>query len=345
MILKDKFKIRTINGNGVSWDSLEEHKLLDFHFINNDGTYKTISEAGNDSGTLVYLYKDKHKWDRPLNILKISPDHVSQYVFYYWAIEEGHDPIKLIYKYDADKKELKLPDLFHSGGKAGMIFQSLKGDVYPPNYSQPYYSSWSRLLNRNFTEPINLKCLKLAAEHHVYFSQFPPLYKLIESVDAAKQLIALALKYMEEMESSGRNAAHDLHRFADEFLFDWMLLPVQLWKAACRDSEKNRKNAEKLFRYKPHVNSAGERSYLNMIIQKYWSISSRWEVRGKKPEAIALKFIKGTDKDYYFFGKKKTKLTTEYMDTKVLIGILQGFRASDRFYYNLYRLICEKLCN
>ena len=190
-----------------------------------------------------------------------------------------------------------------------------------------------------------MKCLKLAAEHHIYFSQFPPLYKLVESVDAAKQLIALALKYMEEMESSGRNAAHDLHRFADEFLFDWMLLPVQLWKAACRDSDKNRKNAEKIFRYKPHVNSASERSYLNMIIQKYWSISSKWEVKGRKPEAIALKFIKGTDKDYYFFGKKKTKLTTEYMDTKVLIGILQGFRASDRFYYNLYQLICKKLCN
>lgn len=345
MILKDKFKIRTINGNGVSWDSLEEHKLLDFHFINNDGTYKTISEAGNDSGTLVYLYKDKHKWDRPLNILKISPDHVSQYDFYFWAIEESHDPIKLSYEYDADNKELKLPDLFYSGSKAGMIFQSLKGDVYPPNYSQPYYSSWSRLLNRNFTESINMKCLELAAEHHIYFSQFPPLYKLVESVDAAKQLIALALEYMEEMENSGRNAAHDLHRFADEFLFDWMLLPVQLWKAACRDSEKKRKNAEKLFRYKPHVNSAGERSYLNMIIQKYWSISSRWEVRGRRPEAIALKFIKGTDKDYYFFGKKKTKLTTEYMDTKVLIGILQGFRASDRFYYNLYQLICKKLCN
>ena len=345
MILKDKFKVRTINENGVSWDSLKEHKLLDFHFINDDGSYKPISEAGDDSGTLVYLYKDMHKLNCPLNILRISPDHVSKYVFYYWAIEEEHDPVKLDCEYDVDKRELKLPVLFNSGRKAGMIFQSLKGDVYPPNYSKPNYSNWCGLLNRNYTESINMKCLKLAAEHHVYFSQFPPLYKLVESIDAAKQLIALALGYMEEMKYSGRDGARDLHRFADEFLFDWMLLPIQLWKEACLGNEKNRKNAEKLFRYKPHVNSAGERSYLNLIIEKYWSISPKWEVRGKRPEVIALKFLKGSDKDYYFFGKKKANLTTEYMDTRVLIRTLQDFRTSNRFYYDLYQLICEKLNN
>lgn len=345
MILKDKFKIRTINEKGVSWDSLEEHKMLDFHFMKNNGSYRRISEAGDDPGTLVYLYKDMHKQNCPLNILKISPDYVSKYVFYYWAIEEEQYPVKLDCEYDADLKELKIPDLFNTEEKAGMIFQSLKGEVYPPHYSRPYYSNWCGLLNRSYTEPICMKCLKLASEHHIYFSQFPPLYKLVESVDAARQLIALALKYMEEMESSGRNAARDLHRFADEFLFDWMLLPVQLWKAACRGSEKNRRNAERLFRYKPHVNSAGERSYLNLIIQEYWSISSVWKVRGKGPEAIALKFLTGTDKDYYFFGKKKKKLTTEYMDTMVLIETLQNFRTSDRFYYNLYQLISEKINN
>ena len=229
----------------------------------------------------------------------------------------------------------------------GLIFQSLR-DATPPNYMRPFYTTkvpWQILMQRIYSEEICLKSIEIAALHNVYFSQFPPIYKLMtENNKTGVELISLVVKYMRRQQPFTRKHATYLHRFADEFLFDWMLLPTYLWKSICEPNDY--KNVELLFRSSPHIQSQSERAYLDAIVNLYWRLptSYLWKFnKSSHPSNIALRLMQSGDNEYFFFTRKKKKNEYEMLEAEKLIKMLESFRNTDTFYQHLYWLIQDKI--
>lgn len=344
LIMKDRFDIRIIDENGVKRITLNDTTMLDFHFMGADGRYIERKNRVEDMGVCFYLYKDKHRLQN--NILDISNKQKDNYDFFFWSMEEEENPIRINCTYDIAKKQLTVPTYIFEI-RNGIIFQSLR-NFTPPHYVRPFYSKevpWKILMQQTYNIEKCLKSFEIASTHNVYYSQFPPLYKMItESYNTIEEVIALAINYMRRQQSFTRKQASYLHRFANEFLFDWMLLPRQIWEN--QSNYDDRKNIDLLFRSSPYAQNQRERAYLDAIVNMYWSLPSTtsWRFKRSSHSAnIALRLMKGDDNDFFFFNRRRRIGVYEIMNIDRLIKLLKDFRSSDTFYQYLYRLIQEKI--
>ncbi|MDR1847581.1 MAG: hypothetical protein LBR17_05640 [Bacteroidales bacterium] len=288
-ILHNEFEIRTINEEGVKREKTGQSIWFDHEFSLSN---KTLDKEKNqitdtEAGIKFYLYANRFKEGQSgLDIGKIGTD---QYRFFYWNPQSNAEPIELQTKYISEKEEL---DIIYKIYENGIIFQSLDG-VCPRHYLMPIYTkrpdsiqiSWKLLTNPVYNDTIRVKCFEIASKHKIYFHQFYPLYRLGETPEKMMEF----LKAVFEKKVTLRQEDYEnLHRFAHEYLFDWMLLPVKYWKKNFRDQERNM--VKELFCSSPFAKTDEDKYWLKMIVKNYFALppTNDWVFKKRSQDTVNL---------------------------------------------------------
>lgn len=339
LILKDKFDIRTIDNNGVKRTKPGVNVVLDIY--SNFDKLANIEKVDEEEGLRYYLYTSKHNPEIGRHALKVSLKQKDNYQFYFWSGEATDNPVKLKTEFDDNSKCLMVPLDKLKGCSQGVIFQSLK-DTAPPNYVLPYYSE-GMTLQRPYNKETTKKAIRIAVEHHVYFSQFYPIRRLFQLYDNGNELVHIIVDYLRTNNKKEDFLA--MHRMANEFSFEWIVLPWLNWKNACR-TNSDRQLVEKLFRSNPRIKSPTEKSCLDLILEHYWNLPrpQSWNFRRSKTiENIVLQSIRGRDQDYTFFTKRSKSGILLYPTENN--NVLNEIYNSNSFYKNLQKEIFEKVIN
>lgn len=344
VILRGYFEVRTINSSGVSRVKCGEDVYLryDLPIYENDYT-------DNEKGLRYYLAKRTVVNDTDNEatfVLETSPD---QYRFFYWSMNMGEEPVSLGHKsYDPADKHLVIDISPLRKNNKGIIFQSLKG-VTPRHYFGPILGNQrDSLYGRRKT----VQCFDVASEHNVPFVLFPCLKDLFLKKDVPFYLAKFWVELMESRnwKPTSRDLTN-LHRFAYEFLFDWIMLPKFVWSKRTREwikllldekddsyrSMANRASGEimlNLFRTSPYVHK-DDKMYLEKTIEKYRAFKpgAGWEFhRSRRPENILAQCIRGNGSDYSCFD-------TDY---EKRLSNLKSLHEDKALYEGLYRLMTGK---
>ena len=350
LILKHKFYIRTIDDSGVKRTEPGANVMLDYSSFSNIWNIARLSKTVKEDGIRYYLYTFKHKQEIGRYALQISIKQKDNYQFYYWSGELDDAPVKLTTNFDKNLNCLIVPLDKLEGKSQGIIFQSLK-ETTPPNYVVPYYPkniNWQYLADRMYNDDMIVKAMRVAAEHHVYFSQFYQLHRLFHAYDNGKELVNVVIKYLRIFNK--KEDFLSMHRFANEFSFEWIALPWINWTKACK-TEQDKIIVEKLFRSNPRIVSPIEKTSLDLILERYWSLPrpQYWNFQRKKNieaktiENIVMQSMRGVDKDYSFFARRSKSGILTYPTDNVYI--LNEIFSSDSFYRKLQKEIFEKIIN
>ena len=345
LIIKNRFSIRIIDDNGVRRTEPGAHILLDNDFISGNHNLRYIYKDDPNEEIRYYLYTSKSVVGLKRNILKISAKHKLNYQFYYWSGNAKELPIKLETIFHEETGNLEIPLNCLSNQNKGIVFQSLK-DAIPPNYVYPYYplqSVWAYLVSRTAPDGEIIQSIKIAKEHNVYFSQFYPLYTLFNRYDNGRELVRIGLKYLQLYNK--KDDILSLHRFANEFHFEWMFLPYRYWKNVCK-SKDDQHLVERFFRLNPRITTPTEKVSLDNILEQYWYLPSpnNWTFqRQKKYENIAMQSMRALPKDYSFFAQRSKSGIITYPEKN--IEVLTEVYSNNMFYKNLLNAINEKIIN
>lgn len=345
LILKHKFYIRTIDANGVKRTEPGANVMLDNHIFSETNNLANASKIDTNDGIRYYLYAVKHKEDIGRHALQVSSKQKDNYHFYYWSCDATDSPQRLKTHYDEEAKCLLIPLDNLKGKWQGIIFQSLK-DATPPNYVLPYYPRevrWQFLVDKMYSNDIIEKSMRIAVEHHIYFSQFYTIHRLFHLYDNGKELMSIVVDYLRTNNKKEDFLA--MHRMANEFSFEWIALPWSNWNKACK-TDGDRHLVSRLFRSNPRINSPIEKTSLDLILEHYWTLPKPkfWNFQRKKTiENIALQSMRGIDKDYTFFPTRSKSGILSYPTENG--KVLNDIYSSDSFYKNLQKEIFEKIIN
>jgi hypothetical protein len=229
ILLRDKFEIRTIDENGV----------------------KRIQYSTNDFAHKMPFPKHTHCY------------YDEQYRSFSWNIFSDGSPI------ESEDTNRRLE------AEGDIIFQSLI-DCTPNHYMEPIYSkkNSNMLKNKDYKYKFGtiINCFKIASEHGIYYLDFLPLQSLLNlrPDKRSANMIDFFKAYCEcknwiLIEDDYKN----LHRFAHECKFDWMLLKYTNWRHLFPATK--RCVVDKLFRTSPFVRTDVDRAYINKVIELYWA--------------------------------------------------------------------------
>ncbi len=170
----------------------------------------------------------------------------------------------------------------------GIVFQSFKDDHAP--YQETYrpifvaanlskINSKTKHENRErriekykqkFDFKLALNHFELAIEHNLYFGMFDILLAM---EDKPNILAHFYLHYYQHCIDQKRTVDYKaLHRFAEEMLFDWMLIPRKIWAEVIGKEEGKMNWVTDLFKNKKTSNGL-EQYALSQCSEKYWSSS------------------------------------------------------------------------
>lgn len=282
--LRDKFSLRIFDETGV-------RKPTDFK---NQRWFKYghPKDAGVKCGEYdIYLYENDKKNG---NVLKVN-GNIDQYKFYYWSIENATEPELLDVSYNASKQELTIPMDKLEGGK-GMIFQSLKA-CFPRHYVTPFYGNqrWDIMADKTYSDDLVLKCYKIAVEHGVPFTQFPPLCNTIKNIE---WLQTLFINIMKDGKFRNKGWFANLHRFANEFCFEWALLPKIFWTKSMNEGldspcRINRELVIKFLQSSNFITNTDDKFLFGCFLEQYLRSGIPKGSRGK-----IAKYMRGDKKEY-----------------------------------------------
>lgn len=278
-ILKDNFEIRYLNTNldnnvnyGIKVCKIDHHFFDPFCIPGEEGII--VDDGLNVS---IHKYATTNKWiDYPENnVLKLKVGNKDEYKFYIWNMsvpEKNPKPVDSYYNEQDEELYLYIdlrPEHDDMGGI--IVFQSLKG-VTPNYYLAPKYVSrikpYSYFRNlSSFNDKTILGCYQVACEHQIYFSQFAPLQKVSKNIDLLMKFIKCIFESRDGKLSE--NDYQNLTRFADEFIFDWLLLPFDKWKKLFNDYKDCIKT---LFMYTALARDIDDKSYLPSLFDRYFRI-------------------------------------------------------------------------
>ena len=344
VILRRNFEVRTINNTGVTRVKCGNDIYMRFDLPINTNRY-----INGENGLRYYIVMNErmivNMEDAIVTfILETSP---IQYQFYYWSMNVGEEPVILEQiSYNPENKHLVVDISPLKKNKKGIVFQSLQGSVTPRHYFGPIFGE--RVDSRYGRQKL-VQCFDVASEHNIPFMLFPCFKVLFSKSDIPFYLAEFWVELMEsrEWKPSYRDYTN-LHRFAYEFLFDWIMLPKVLWSNRIREWRKllldgkddsYKKMASiaskdimlRLFRTSPYVHK-DDRGYLEKIIERYWAFRTNdgWVFhRGQKPENILAQCIRGDKRDYSCFDK----------DYETRLSNLKNLHESKTLYEGLYRLM------
>lgn len=298
-ILSDKFEIRTIDVNGVRRD-----KLGECIWVKHDLNLINIGDNGmldEKAAIRYYLYanRDKNRDDKSVDI-DLGKGGIDQYEFYRWKMDSKFAPKLLLVTYCRDSETLNIPIEGLQEGE--LIFQSLKNGI-PRHYLKPIYPNfpWMQLENRIYRTNVLINCFEVACMHKVYFGQFYPLRRLMDEPSGLIDFLKSYLLY------KGKFSKYDicnLHRFAHEFLFEWMFLPQSIWKRKFNNEELVR-ICNDLFRTSPFLRGYADKVYFERFIEYYWTLNRLpWWSHFKRSNSLEnrlIQCVRGTGKDFSLF--------------------------------------------
>lgn len=338
IILRNNFEVRTIDAQGVERKVCGKEIYMKYDFnVSHPADSSSNFYSDTLNGFRYYVMANLHVPGSLGTIqLETSP---AQYKFYYWSMLAGENPVLLHQTFDEETKLLRIDTGALEKNRSGIIFQSLKG-VTPRHYIRPLYGEDSIIRSNG----IRVKCFDVASEHEIPFIVFPCLKDIFEKLDPCTFLAGF---WVELMRARGWNLKNQdfrsLHRFANEFLFDWIMIPRRLWiKHMFKDyadpsiSMKNpvcRDVLSRLFRTSPNIHK-DDREYLERIIDTYWNLPpyNEWKFRrSQKPENLLMQCIRGCTQDYYCFSN----------DLDDRIEKMRTLHNSGNLYEGIYNMMME----
>ena len=296
-ILRENFRIRNIDQDGVK-NVFCSHDI----WMNPDVNLQSITDQiycsnnnikrDKDRGIAYYQYaakRTKHEGDC---FYSISPKVFYKYKFYLWNMRSNTAPIPVETDYNADNRELivkygKLNDSY-------IIFQSLR-DEQPYNYVRPILynpnDNWILKTNRLYSIDVILNCIEVASQHNVYFAMFFPIRRWVKS---QHDIFEVFSKYCKRRNYILNDEDYkNLHRFAHEFCFEWILLSRYKWKGF---NKKYRDIIENLFRTTPFVRK--EKDWMERVIELYFSNDNKSYRRDNRSESgLMLQCMMCNDND------------------------------------------------
>lgn len=350
LILRRNFEIRTINHSGVSRVECGENVYARFDLSNHDNYIKDEENAFRYYSVLNNRKIVNDRDPFATFVLETSPE---QYRFYYWSMNVCEDPILLEnLSYNPETKHLRIDiSPLRNNGK-GIVFQSLKG-VTPRHYFRPIYCPPKGSLYGR--QKFRVKCFDVAEEHCIPFVLFSSLEEMFTKPDTPYYLAQFWVELMNSRDWKPTSRDYtNLHRFAYEFLFDWIMLPKVIWSNRVRewmntlleeraDTYKSMAKASfkeimlRLFRTSPYVKK-DDKGYLEKVIERYWAFvpNDDWDFRrSEKPENILAQCIRGRQGDHSCFDK----------DYDNRLAKLKIIHESPALYEGLYRLMSKKNTN
>lgn len=299
VILRNKFHARIINEYGIIRVSCDRP-----FFFDATKRGENPKEEQFEGVKLKYYIEKKSNTIPPYPIKKGKEQ---MYHFFYWNLNSDCPEEELETSYDEETEMLSIPLEKLSNG--GMIFQSLKDEEWLPEH---YYSAiypddfyWNYISNKNFrNDKINLNlyvaCFNMACKHHVYFSRFYPLLQLKKPEDMIEFFVAY---YCSKQKHLSDIDYKELHRFANEFLFDWILLPLSEWKKVLKKPKIDFQVVKKLFLTSPFQSKYGN-VYLEQIVEQYLQLPTNFR-RSQFNENKFLQCIRSKGRDCKILGNDK----------------------------------------
>lgn len=350
VILRRNFEVRTINSSGVSRVKCGGDVYMRFDAPNNAFWQNYYIDAEN--GLRYYSVMNSrtilNENDSSVSfVLETSP---AQYRFYYWSMNAGEEPVLLNQNsYDPETKYLTIDISPLKKNNRGVVFQSLKG-VTPRHFFGPLYGDQTIPLYGR--QRYMVSCFDVASEHNIPFFIFPCFKELFSKTDIPFYLAQFWVELMNsrDWKPSSRDYLN-LHRFAYEFLFDWIMLPKIKWSKYAREWRNNmleergddykRMASEafksimlRLFRTSPYTYK-DDRGYLERIMERYWAFRPQdgWPFRrNQRPENLLAQCIRGNQGDYSCFN-------TDY-DTR--LSVLKRLHECKSLYEGLFRIMAAQ---
>lgn len=326
-ILREKFRIRTIDQEGVK-NVFCSHDIWmdpDVNLQNITGqiycTNKNI-KRDIDNGIAYYQYAAKRTQHNEDCYYSISPKVFYKYKFYQWNMRSNIAPIPIETEYDHVNRELlvKCGEL----GDSGIVFQSLR-DEQPYNYVRPILynpnDNWLLKINRIYSIDVILNCIEVASQHNVYFAMFFPIRRWVKSQD---DLFKIFRSFCEKKNFVLKDEDFkNMHRFAHEFCFEWILLSRYRWKKLIKLNNNYRDIIENLFRTTPFVRK--EKDWMERVIELYFNdIHTNFRRDNKTAVGLVLQYmISYIDFIKIDYPQRIKLLESFYLDTNICYHIYQ----------------------
>ena len=275
-VLRNKFDLRIFDEKGVSYLT----QFRDMRWFLLCRPQQTIQRSDKFD---IYLYANRHIEDKK-GVLGIGARGIEQYKFYYWSVKDNEKPYVIKTSYDGEKQHLIVPTECLKHG--GLIFQSLNGCT-PRHYVMPLYANenWTRLVDVNYSPGLVYQCFKIAVEHRVPFTQFYPLHYAVKHSD---NLYDLYKKVVADRSYSKTDKYVSLHRFANEFGFEWILMPKRFW-------QRQYDQAIELIENSCFINTSTEKQLLRRAVSYLFSHKLPEPPRGRGNEGVKeiLRYMNG----------------------------------------------------
>ena len=236
----------------------------------------------------IYLYANRQIKGEKIGVLDIGSKGVDQYRFYYWKVDNETQPSFIETSYDKEQQRLVVPTECLTNG--GLIFQSLNGCT-PRHYVTPIYANnnWILLTNPPYSDTLIYKCYKIAVSHKVPFTQFYPLHRAITSLTTLR---ALYDNVMADKNFSKTEGFTELHRFANEFCFEWILLPQSFWRRA------NKQQVVKLLQHSSFIQNSTDKQLLRRLVEIYLNTKLQDGAQVRKQNiARTFRYMRGMKRD------------------------------------------------
>lgn len=271
----DQFSLRDFSENGVREYQIKSNSAFYYSFL-----------TFNDPNLSIDNYKIELKAseitkDLPLDYLKIY-------------ISKALDVQTELYAWNY-KMEPRHIDNANELQEDGIVFQSLISNNAPRHYALPYIrkkkTGWGGEKAQVKIDP--LYCFETVSIHKVYYFLFTPLIKVIKNNCQIKDILfPLMLEKDFKLTDSDIN---DLYRFAEQFHFDWMLLPRDLWVSSIEEFATDDLDQQvwqdavlDFFRRTPKCMDRQEEICLDDFLKVYWSFNSYPKVEDIAEKALQL---------------------------------------------------------
>jgi len=270
----DQFSLRDFSVNGVKEYAVRSTDTIYYNF-------PTFDSQGFDP---------KKEYTRKESAVKLTPDIPLDYLKIYMSKLE--DTASDLYFWNYKDEPVPVASAKDATG-AGIVFQSLKDNSSPRHYICPTIindtvDEWAddddwddddTPAAGSSANPYDvLKCFRTISEHKTYYFLFEPMVK---TVAERRQIRDIAIPMIKDCNYTlDKDSAEQLHRFAVQFHFDWMLLPRDLWLEEIRLASINDEEQAKLmdavttfFRSTPKATDEREEYALGEFLDVYWKFN------------------------------------------------------------------------
>lgn len=331
-ILREKFRIRTIDRDGVKNvpcpHNIWMNPVVNLQIID-ERTQNNNIKNDNENGIVYYQYVSKETSPAELGHYHISSKAFYKYKFFHWNMRSNGIPTPVETEYISDNEELIVK--YNELDDSSIVFQSLR-DEQPYNYVRPIIPNIS-IKNRIFGLNFILNCIEVATEHKVYFSMFYPIRKWVEKQCDLFDIFEGVCK--RKSFTLKTEDYENLHRFAHEFCFEWILLSRSRWKRLHK-KEQYREIIEVLFRTTPFA--CEEKEWMERVIELYFiDLNMDFRRDNQTVAGLVLQCMRCKDGDKQFFKGD---------DYNIRISRLESiYKYKDSICYQLYQKLNEQQKN